>query len=134
MKSRHPHREPPSAAWLALALLVSACAPELAASGAADRSDPGAGSIERGRQALTRYQCGSCHVIPGVPGAAGQWGPSLQQFGRRAYIAGHLPNQPQALAAWIQHPQQWVSGTLMPDMGVSEAAARDMASYLLALK
>jgi hypothetical protein len=34
------------------------------------------GDVERGRGALTRYQCGVCHVIPDIPGAVGQGAPA----------------------------------------------------------
>jgi cytochrome c len=55
-------------------------------------------------------------------------------FGRRSYIAGHLPNRPDTLAQWIVAPAALVPGTAMPAMGVSPQDARDMAAYLLALE
>lgn len=91
-------------------------------------------SVERGRIALRRFQCGACHAIPGVPSANAPWAPSLAHWGRRSYIAGHLPNIEANLAAWIRQPERWAPGTLMPDMGVSEATAHDMARYLLSLR
>lgn len=87
-----------------------------------------------GQRLLTQYQCGSCHWIPGVAAARGTWGPSLQAFGRRSYIAGHIPNRPDALARWIMQPSALVPGTLMPSMGVSDGDARDMAAYLGSLE
>ena len=91
-------------------------------------------TAERGRRLLEQYQCGSCHRIPDVPGARGGVGPPLDHFGMRSYIAGHLPNRPETLARWIADPAALVPGTLMPDMGVSDADARDMAAYLHSLK
>jgi cytochrome c2 len=35
---------------------------------------------------------------------------------------------------WIQHPQRLAPGSAMPDLGVSETDARDMAAYLYALR
>ena len=90
--------------------------------------------IERGQSLLAQYQCGSCHVIPGVDAARGSAGPPLASFGRRSYIAGQYPNGPDALARWIMAPAEMVPGTTMPSMGVSSDDARDMASYLLSLE
>lgn len=94
---------------------------------------PGA-QVARGKLLLAQYQCGSCHAIPEVPIARGVTGPSLTAFGRRSYIAGHLPNQPDTLARWIVAPATLVPDTVMPSMGVSPEDARDMAAYLLALE
>jgi hypothetical protein len=55
------------------------------ASGALAAEPPDA---ERGRHLLTHYQCGSCHQIPGVAGAAGRSAPTLAAFGRRSVAAG----------------------------------------------
>ena len=77
-----------------------------------------------------QYQCGSCHTIPGVAAARGVQGPSLEAFGKRSYIAGHIPNRAEALARWISAPQSLVPDTAMPSMGVAAADARDMAAYL----
>lgn len=87
-----------------------------------------------GRRLLAQYQCGSCHAIPGVEAARGQDGPPLEGFGRRSYIAGHVPNAPDALARWIVEPHALAPGTTMPAMGVAPDDARAMAAYLLALR
>jgi cytochrome c len=92
------------------------------------------GSVERGQRLLGHYQCGSCHAIPEVPGAAGVTGPALAGFGRRSYIAGEVPNAPATLTRWIESPQELVPGTAMPDLGASRDDARDMAAYLLSLR
>lgn len=90
----------------------------------------GAANSVRGQQLLAQYQCGSCHAIPGVPAASGKLGPTLQAFGKRSYIAGQIPNRPDALIRWIVEPASLVPGTIMPSMGVSVADARAMAAYL----
>ena len=90
--------------------------------------------VAQGKRLLTQYQCGSCHVVPDAPMARGQDGPPLEGFGRRSYIAGHVPNNPDALARWIASPESLVPGTPMPSMGVSPEDARAIAAYLLALK
>lgn len=93
-----------------------------------------AASAERGQQLLARYHCGHCHAIPGVVASRGQVATSLAQFGRRSYIAGRVANEPAMLARWIASPQSIVPGTLMPDMGVTDADARDIAAYLWTLR
>lgn len=100
---------------------------------AADRPPAGtrqAADPVLGQRLLTQYQCGSCHAIPGVAAARGIQGPSLQAFSKRSYIAGRIPNRPDALARWIVAPSALVPDTVMPDMGVSPADARNMAAYL----
>ena len=89
---------------------------------------------ERGRRLLTQYQCGACHVIPGVAGAIGRTAPTLAAFGRRSYIAGRWPNESDALVRWIIAPRSLVPDATMPAMGVGESDARAMAAYLTALR
>ncbi|HLG71405.1 MAG TPA: c-type cytochrome [Chloroflexota bacterium] len=91
-------------------------------------------SPERGKQTIESYGCGSCHVIPGVTGARGMAGPPLISWSRRGIIAGHLPNTPDNLVAWIVDPPKYSPGTAMPKLGVSEAEARDIAAYLYTLR
>ena len=79
-------------------------------------------------------QCGSCHVIPGVAEASGTVGPPLQGFGSRIYIAGLLVNTPENLVHWVTKPQEIDAGTAMPDLGVSERQAHDIAAYLYTLQ
>lgn len=90
--------------------------------------------VEAGRALLEQYQCGSCHVIPGVRAARGSFGPTLEAFGVRGYIAGQIPNTAPLLQRWLQQPSALVPGTLMPAMGVSSDDAQAMAAYLLALR
>jgi cytochrome c2 len=94
---------------------------------------PGA-DAERGRAALERFDCGACHVIPGVTGTTGRVGPSLEQYARRAYVAGKFPNDQDYLVRWIIDPPALAPRTAMPAVGVTEAEARDMAAYLQALR
>jgi cytochrome c2 len=92
------------------------------------------GNPERGALAIRQYGCAACHTIPGIPGARGTVGPSLAGIGGRPYIAGVLTNTPSNLTRWIQDPQQIDSLTAMPDVGVTEPIARDIASYLYTIK
>ena len=122
-----------SVAWLALV----GCDPRRTDTDLPAQVDPDAGleqRVEAGRALLAQYQCGSCHVIPGVPAARGSFGPTLEAFGVRAYIAGEIPNTAPLLQRWLQQPSALVPGTLMPTMGASAADAQAMAAYLLALR
>jgi cytochrome c len=92
------------------------------------------GDPDRGKEQIVAYGCGSCHVIPGVRGARGLVGPPLAQFAHRAYIAGEVPNNEDFLVQWISVPQSIEPGTVMPNLGVSNAQARDIAAYLYTLK
>lgn len=92
------------------------------------------GDVDRGRQALQAYGCGSCHVIPGVPGAVSYIGPPLDAWADRHYIAGALINTPENLILWLREPQTVEPGTAMPNMGVTEEDARDMSAYLYRLR
>lgn len=125
-------RQPVRAAVACLGLLLGACSqapPAGTPPGALASADPA-----RGPALLAQHQCGACHVIPAVPGAAGRSGPTLAHFGRRSYIAGAVPNTPELLQRWLQDPPALVPGTTMPALGVSPEAARDMAAWLLELK
>jgi cytochrome c2 len=112
---------------LASALALAACAP---------RTTPGAalGDPQRGRELIAAAGCGACHTIPGVSGARGMVGPPLGDVGRRAIIAGMLPNTPDNLAHWIQAPQSVVPGNAMPNMELTDHDARDIAAYLYTLR
>ena len=90
-------------------------------------------SAKRGKVALLQYGCATCHDIPGVVGADAPVGPPLAHMARRGAIAGLLTNDVEHMVAWIREPQRWHPGSAMPDLGVSEADARDMASYLYSL-
>lgn len=90
--------------------------------------------IARGRDLVQRLGCGVCHVVPRVPGASGIVGPSLQQFGARAMIAGTLPNRPGTLAQFLRDAPSLVPTTAMPDFPLDERDARDVAAFLYSLR
>lgn len=122
------HRTRPlCAAGLCLGLLL----------GCGEREAPkqvSGGDPVKGQRLMAQYQCAVCHAIPEVPGPAGNAGPPLEQFGRRSYIAGGIPNTPDKLTRWLDNPQAMKPGTAMPDLGVSPEEARHMAAYLLTLR
>ena len=89
-----------------------------------------AGDARAGQRALNKYLCASCHRIPGVTGADKAVGPPLDNIARRSFIAGTLPNTPDNMALWLQHPQRIKAASAMPELAVTDADARDMAAYL----
>ncbi|MBS1815930.1 MAG: c-type cytochrome [Acidobacteria bacterium] len=83
---------------------------------------------------MRAYGCVSCHTIPRISGAEATVGPPLDRLGSRTYIAGVLPNSPENLSRWIQHPQSIHPGTAMPEMGVTKSDADEIAKFLGSLK
>lgn len=92
------------------------------------------GDAARGKRLVAALGCGSCHVVPGVPGANGTVGPPLTRWARRNYIAGTLANTPDNLVAFILEPDAIEPGTAMPDVGATEQQALDVAAYLFTLE
>ncbi|WBQ18930.1 MULTISPECIES: c-type cytochrome [Sphingobium] len=90
------------------------------------------GAWDRGRFAIERYGCGSCHIIPGIDSGLGKVGPDLTHVAQRAALAGSLGNDPTTMVAWIAHPQKLRPGSGMPEQGVQPQEARDIAAYLYA--
>jgi mono/diheme cytochrome c family protein len=88
----------------------------------------------RGKRAIHQYACATCHQIPGIVGANAPVGPPLHTVGTRGFIAGVLPNTPENMVRWIRHPQAVAPRSAMPDLGVNERDARDIAAYLSTLK
>jgi cytochrome c oxidase assembly factor CtaG/cytochrome c2 len=92
------------------------------------------GDPQHGAALIRQFGCGSCHVVPGIDNATGVVGPPLMQVGRRIYIAGVLRNTPNNMVRWIRGPQQFVPGNAMPDMGINQPDAQDVAAYLSTLR
>jgi cytochrome c len=131
MKADYPLR-------LMLLALVIACA----SAGCSDLSGrevheaaqlTGGGNAVAGRDDIVRYGCDTCHTVSGVPEARGLIGPPLDGIASRSFIAGELPNTPENLMRWVEHPRQINPHTLMPEMGVGEQESRDIAAYLYTL-
>ena len=91
---------------------------------------PRAGDIERGQQALYQYACNACHTIPGVTGSSPGVGPPLAGMAGRRTVGGRLDNTPENMVRWLRHTREIDPLTAMPEMGVTEQDARDIAAYL----
>jgi mono/diheme cytochrome c family protein len=92
------------------------------------------GDPRRGRLAIPKYACSTCHTIPGIVGPDVHVGPPLKGMGKRKYIAGVLPNTPENMIRWLQDPQQVDPPTAMPDLDVKEGDALDIAAYIYTLE
>lgn len=85
---------------------------------------------QRGKAAIERVGCGSCHSIQGIEWPRGEVGPALDGFADRALIAGEIPNDPEQLARFVRNAPGLLPSTTMPPMPLSEEESRDVAAYL----
>ncbi|TWT07405.1 cytochrome c oxidase subunit II [Planococcus sp. CPCC 101016] len=83
--------------------------------------------------------CIQCHAISGSGGTGGI-GPNLATFGDRNRVAGYLEHNEENLKNWIQDPQEYKPGNLMPDASslnngeeLSEQELDALAAYLMGL-
>jgi cytochrome c2 len=106
-------------------IVVGCAAPEH------DESRQSPGNAERGRALIVEQGCASCHSIPDVPSVGDDSvAPDLHGFADRDVIAGQIPNRTEELIAWLMNPQEIEPGTLMPDLGLTQEEAEDIAAYL----
>ncbi len=115
----------PALRGVALLFLLAACERPV------PEDEPATGGNPRnGKQLIQQFGCGSCHSIPGVPGATATVAPSLEKIKSRQFLAGRLTNTPENLQKWIRKPRSVDPKTAMPDVGLDEKQARDVAAYL----
>jgi cytochrome c2 len=106
----------------------------LAMVGCDKKEESAVGNVRRGPGLIAQSGCGTCHEIPGVRGARGRVGPSLDRIGTQTVLAGTLPNTPANMLTWIKTPQAVRPGDVMPNMGLNDHDARDIAAYLYTLR
>lgn len=92
------------------------------------------GDPSRGKLAIRRFGCSSCHTIPGVPGADGLVGPPLDRIASRVYLAGRVTNTPKNMMDFLAHPHGTDPATAMPEMAIPDRDVRDIAAYLYTLR
>ena len=92
------------------------------------------GDPDRGLVKIDYYGCTSCHVVPGLPGANGLIGPSLDQIASRAYLGGVLQNTPENMIRWISNAPAISPMTAMPRLDIPDADARGITAYLYTLE
>jgi cytochrome c len=115
-------------------LACALCAPLLSGCQRLNAGVPGLNpAAARGIELTSHYGCASCHDIPGAA-VTGHVGPTLRGVQRRPYLAGGVPNTPAHMIEWIRFPDRVRPGTLMPNLRVSEADARELAAFLYTLR
>lgn len=88
------------------------------------------GISSQGPGSIIKYGCFSCHAISGIRRANGRVGPKLHEIKEQMYVGGVLANSPDNMIKWIRYPQRFSQETAMPELGVSDRDARDIAAYL----
>lgn len=102
--------------------------------------DTSAGDVERGRLAYLARGCASCHAFAGagVPepavlprGAARRDhdAPAVELAPDLRHARARL--RPELVAAWIMRPASLRPATLMPNLGIAENEAADLAAFVL---
>lgn len=93
------------------------------------RSDAAAGA-----KVFASTACALCHTVRGTL-AGGRLGPDLTHVaGRRMIAAGTVPNTRGNLLGWIENPQAFKPGTLMPAVPLDGGQLDDLAAYLQSLR
>ena len=91
------------------------------------------GDPSHGPDLIRRYGCGGCHTISAVPGTDGKVAAALDKLRERVFIGGGvIRNSPENLVRWIVDPRALSLRTAMPQTGINEQEARDVAAFLYA--
>jgi cytochrome c oxidase subunit 2 len=110
--------------------------PEQWAAWVKHQQQPGAEdpSVAAGAQIFATEACVNCHAVAGTA-AKGTFGPDLTHLMSRATIAsGAAQNTPESLRAWIQAPDHFKPGALMPAMQLSDQQIDQLVAYLVTLR
>lgn len=87
-----------------------------------------------GKSVFEHNACMNCHTIAGT-GAKGLFGPDLTHMASRATLAsGAFDNTPENLKQWIDEPDSFKPGALMPPMHLNEKDLNAVTAYLTTLK
>jgi len=91
-------------------------------------------SVAGGRQVFERTACINCHAVNGTV-ANGRFGPDLTHLmSRETLAAGVAANTPANLRRWIQRPDDFKPGSLMPPMGLTDEQLDAVTAYLASLR
>lgn len=100
---------------------------------AAARASPAAAALA-GEKVFLANVCVSCHAVRGT-GASSTIGPELTHLAGRAKLAGGvLPNDAAGLRAWLEDPQRYKPGALMPRVELAAADLDALVAYLGSLR
>ena len=91
-------------------------------------------AVVAGRRVFETQACMNCHTISGTA-ATGRFGPDLSHLMSRATLAsGAMDNTPANLRQWIQSPDTFKRGALMPAMQLNDKELDEVTAYLETLK
>ena len=86
-----------------------------------------------GREVFEHQACINCHTVRGTV-ANGVYGPDLTHLMSRETLgSGIAANTPENLQKWIQDPNIFKPGTLMPAMHLTDQQNAQITAYLLTL-
>jgi cytochrome c1 len=88
------------------------------------------GDPTNGRRLFVAAGCAGCHTLQGLP-ATGVAGPNLTNVVLRPTLAGEMiPMTPESLTRFLLEPAALKPGSPMPNVGLTEPEARDLAAFL----
>jgi cytochrome c oxidase subunit 2 len=91
-------------------------------------------AADDGRRAFESTACVNCHTVSGTV-ANGKFGPDLTHLMSRDTIgAGAALNTPANLRRWIQDPNAFKPGCLMPSMGLNDSLIDAITAYMETLR
>ncbi len=95
---------------------------------------PQSDAVAQGRKQFESQACINCHAVNGTV-ANGRFGPDLTHLMSRDTLAsGAMPNTPENLARWIDDPDTFKHGSLMPSMHLTKTQIDQITAYLVTLK
>jgi cytochrome c oxidase subunit 2 len=94
---------------------------------------PAGNDAAAGARVFATTACALCHTVRGTM-AGGRLGPDLTHVaGRRTIAAGTIANTRGNLLGWIENPQAFKQGTLMPAVPLKGRELDDLTAYLQSL-
>jgi cytochrome c oxidase subunit II len=91
-------------------------------------------SVAKGRHVFETTACVNCHTVAGT-NAHGTFGPDLTHLmSRETIAAGAALNNRENLRQWVQNPDSFKPGALMPAMQLDEHDLDAVTDYLVTLK
>lgn len=127
--SGQPAPVPAAAAAAVGGLQVSTAGAQVAAQAPVAPAPVADPLVAQGKQLFAAKACSGCHSLDATKPMG--VGPNLAKVGSRSYIAaGTLKNTDENLARWIQHPQSWKHGVLMPELGLTDAETKAIVAFL----
>jgi len=90
--------------------------------------------VSAGKHIFETTACINCHAVSGTA-ANGRFGPDLTHLMSRSTLAsGAAENTPANLRLWIQNPDAFKPGSLMPSMKLSDEDLDAVTAYLETLR